>query len=193
MKCQTKNTNNVVASIGSGLVTVRVSDHLPVFAFIGGTRGAEDAQEAGRQRRRMVNEGRIRRFAERLEAWSFDEVRQMGVEGNVARFRNEFRDLYDESFPWVEAKKKRRDVEKPWLDDAEFKELVKEKGRLYSRKVKGRLSEEERQRLVEVSREVNRTRRRLKREYFDQRLGEIGGDLRATWEVLGEALRGQKG
>ena len=36
-------------------------------------------------------------------------------------------------------------------------------------------------------------RRRLKREYFDQRLGEIVGDLRATWGVLGEVLRGRRG
>ena len=33
-------TNNVSAKIGSGLVTVRVSDHLPVFAFVGGAGGA---------------------------------------------------------------------------------------------------------------------------------------------------------
>ena len=46
---------------------------------------------------------------------------------------------------------------------------------------------------VEVSREVNRMRKRLKREYFNQRLEGIEGDLRATWEVLGEVLRGRKG
>ena len=34
-------------------------------------------------------------------------------------------------------------------------------------------------------------RKRLKREYFDQRLEGIKGDLRATWEVLGEVLRGR--
>ena len=39
-----------------------------------------------------------------------------------SRFRNEFRDLYDEAFPWVEVKRKRRDEEKPWLDDGEFKD-----------------------------------------------------------------------
>ena len=134
-------TNNVVANIGSGLVTVRVSDHLPIFAFVGGGREAERTQEAAR-RRRLVNDSRICRFAERLEAWSFDEVRQMGTEGNIARFRNEFWDLYDESFPWVEDRKRRRDAEKPWLDDAEFKELVGEKSRLYSRKVRGVISEQ---------------------------------------------------
>ena len=144
-------------------------------------------------RRRLVNEGRVRRFAEKLAAWSFDEVRALGVEGNVARFRNSFRDLYDESFPWVEVKRKRRDEEKPWLDDGEFKELVEEKGRLYSRKVRGLLAEGEGGRLVEVSKEVNRLRRKLKREYFDQRLGEISGDMRATWEVLGEVIRGRRG
>ena len=46
---------------------------------------------------------------------------------------------------------------------------------------------------VEVNRVVNRMMRRLKREYFDQRLGEIGGDMRAIWEVLGEVVRGRKG
>ena len=147
----------------------------------------------GKQRRRLVNEGRIRRFGERLEAWSFDEVRALGVEENVAVFRNTFRDLYDEVFPWVEEKRKKRDVEKPWLDDEELTGLVQEKGGLYSRKIKGLLGEEEEQRLVEVSREVNRLRRKLKREYFDQRMGEISGDLRATWEVLGEVLRGRRG
>ena len=62
----------------------------------------------------------------------------------------------------MEDKRRRRDVEKPWLDDVGFKELVEEKGRLYSRKIKGLLGEEGGLRLVEVSREVNRMRRRLK-------------------------------
>ena len=72
----------------------------PVFAFVGGAREEEREQRGGR-RQRLVNEGRIARFAERLEAWSFDEERALGVETNVARFRNSFRDLYDEAFPWV--------------------------------------------------------------------------------------------
>ena len=135
----------------------------------------------GKRRRRLVNEGRIRRFGERLAAWSFDEVRALGAEENVAVFRNSFRDLYDEVFPWVEEKKKRRDVGKPWLDDGEFKELVEEKASLYTRKIKGLLSEEEGRRLAEVNREVNRLRRKLKRGYFDHRMSEISGDLRATW------------
>ena len=181
-------TNNVGAEIGSGLVTVRVSDHLPVFAFVRG--GVELGGVHGVvRRRRLVNEGRITRFAERLEAWSFDAERAMGVEANVARFRNEFRDLYDEAFPWAEDRRSKRDEEKPWLDDVELKALVKEKGVLYSRKVRGGLDEEGGHRLAEVSRKVNSMRRKLKRDYFDQRLGEIGGDMRATWEVLGEVLR----
>ena len=94
-------TNNVVANIGSGLVTVRISDHLPVFAFVGGSVEVGGAQKEG-GRRRLVNEGRIARFAEVLGSWSFDEVRALGVEENVARFRNSFRDMYDEAFPWVE-------------------------------------------------------------------------------------------
>ena len=48
------------------LMTVRVSDHLPVFAFVGGHWGADGALgEGGRQK--LVNEGRILRFARALE------------------------------------------------------------------------------------------------------------------------------
>ena len=47
-------TNNVGAVIGSGLVTVRVSDHLPVFAFVQG--GVELSGVPGVARsRRLVN------------------------------------------------------------------------------------------------------------------------------------------
>ena len=37
--------------------------------------------------------------------------------------------------------KRRKDEEKLWLDDVEFKALVEGKGRLYSRKIQGRLVE----------------------------------------------------
>ena len=39
---------------------------------------------------------------------------------------------------------------------------------------------------------VNRTRQRLKREYFNEKLQEAKGDLKVTWEVLGELLNGRK-
>jgi hypothetical protein len=39
---------------------------------------------------------------------------------------------------------------------------------------------------------VNRTRRRLRRAYFSQRLEERVGEARATWEVLGEVGGGKK-
>ena len=45
---------------------------------------------------------------------------------------------------------------------------------------------------MELNREVNRETRRLKREYFKGKLEDTKGDLRATWEVLGEALRGRR-
>ena len=38
--------------------------------------------------------------------------------------------------------------------------------------------------LAEVTTEVDRTRRRLKRAHFSQRLDEVMGDFRVTWGVL---------
>ena len=104
--------------VGDKIRTVWCRHQLP---YIRGDEGE------GASKGRLVNEGRIGRFAEELEGWSFDVERQLGAEGNVARFWNAFRDKYDAAFPWKERKKKKKDREKPWLDDGGFKELVKEK------------------------------------------------------------------
>ena len=184
-------TNNIERQINSGLVTVRISDHLPIYSFIAGNR-TEGGVEVRDGLHRLVNGGRISRFAEDLQAWSFDEVRAIGAEANVAKFRNEFRDLYDSAFPWVKNKRKKKDIEKPWLDDVNFKTLISEKSQLCSKKLKRGLGQQEGERLAYVNREVNSMRRRLKREYFKEKMEGIKGDLKATWDVLGEALRGRR-
>ena len=71
-----------------------------------------------------------------------------------------------------------------------------EKGDLYSRKLREQLTVEGEVRLREVQREVNGARRRLKRVYFNQRVREAEGDMRASWEVLREVIgrgKGRKG
>ena len=186
-------TNNLEVKVESGLVTVRLSDHLPIFSFIGGN-SLEEGKNLQKDEgwHRTTNEAKIARFAETLSQWTYDEVRAQGVESNVARFRNEFRDLYNTAFPWAKNKKSRRDVEKPWLDDQDFKALISEKGELYAMKIRNKLDHTGIQRLAEVSRKVNRMRRKLKRTYFQEKLDRAKGNLRTTWAVLGEALRGKK-
>ena len=73
----------------------------------------------GRRRWRIVDEGRIR-FGKKLAVWRFDEVRALGVEENVAVFRNSFWDLNNEMFPWMEEKMTGRDVVKLLLDHLEL-------------------------------------------------------------------------
>ena len=63
-------------------------------------------------------------------------MKALGVEANVAAFRNLFCDMCEGAFLWVEDKRKRRDMEKLWLDDLELKALMEEKGQFYSRKLK---------------------------------------------------------
>ena len=184
-------TNNLQSKIRSGLVTVRISDHLPIFALVGGS-GQRIKHQAKVGLRRSINERRILQFSEKLQAWSFDEVRAQGIDANVARFRNEFRDMYNTTFPFVKDRRSKKDQDKPWLNNDEFKGLVEEKGELYHKKIKGKLNEGGIERLKVVSKEVNQMRQQLKRAYFKQRLEEVKGDLKSVWEVLGEALRGSR-
>ena len=185
-------TNNVDCQIASGLVTVRVSDHLPVYAFVGGAGSMrEEGGPAGR--RRVVNQERVRTFAQGLVEWDWRALRSLSAEENAARFGDEFRDLYDRCFPVARRKRRRKDVEKPWLDDPDFKQLVDEKGDLYSRKLRGRLTVEGEVRLREVQREVNGARQRFKRAFFGQRVREAEEEMRASWEVLREVIGRGKG
>ena len=186
-------TNNIMVGSSSGLAAVRLSDHLPIFSFVEGPKDEEREAYTQTGKRRKVTDHRIHKFAEDLEAWSFDEERAKGIEYNVSKFRNQFRDMYDKNFPWVENKKNKRDKEKPWLDDLEFKSLIAEKGSLYKKKLQGQLTEDEGHRLLEVNKEVNKMRRALKKTYFQEKLNERIGDLRATWEILGEAMSGRRG
>ena len=67
--------------------------------------------------RKVVNQERVRAFARKLAEWDWRVLRSLSAEENTARFGNEFRDLYYGSFPVVNRRKGRRDMEKPWLDD----------------------------------------------------------------------------
>ena len=49
----------------------------------------------GKRRRRLMNEGKIRN-GKKLAVWSFEKVRALGVEENVAVFWNSFWDLFNE-------------------------------------------------------------------------------------------------
>ena len=78
------------------------------------------------------------------------------------------------AFPVAKGRKRKRDAEKSWLDDVDFKELVSEKGELYSRKIRRKLREGE-GRLAEVSKEVRR--REVRGSYWglESYLGCAGG------------------
>ena len=52
--------------------------------------------EGGRDNHsRVVNERRISEFSLTLESWDFRKVRALSMGDNVARFRNELRDMYN--------------------------------------------------------------------------------------------------
>ena len=60
-------TGNLGGKIETGVVTVRISDHLPVFAFVGGPGGDPEEERGGGMQRRVVTGARIGQFAGKLE------------------------------------------------------------------------------------------------------------------------------
>ena len=64
------------------MVTVRISDHLPVFAFVGGQGGDPGGWEDKGMQRRLVTGAQMGQFSSWLEEWDWREVRALGVEKN---------------------------------------------------------------------------------------------------------------
>ena len=125
-----------------GLVTVRVLDHLPVYAFVGGVGGMREEERGCLGSSRVVNQEMVEAFVQKLVEWDWRVLQSLSADENVARFRNEFRGLYYGSFPVANCRKWKKNLEKSWLDDLDFKQLLEEKGDLYSRKLWGQVMEE---------------------------------------------------
>jgi hypothetical protein len=104
-------TNNLGVQMETGLVKVKVSNHLLIFAMVGGPGGGGQVEGAGRNQRRAVNERRMVDFAIALDSWEFKELRALSVEDNAAQIWNEFWDMYNVAFPVVEDKMKQKDKE----------------------------------------------------------------------------------
>ena len=129
-------TNNVDCRIASGLVMMDIADHLLVYAFVW------EEEEGCLGQRRMVNQESVRAIAWKLTKWGCRTLRSVSGDEKAAHFENGLRELYYESFPEANCRKGRRDVEKPWVDNPDFMQLVEKKKGLYYRKLWRQLMEE---------------------------------------------------
>ena len=179
-------TNNFCSDVTSGLIVSSISDHFPIFAFLGEA-AAIPKDDRQFSLRRVVN----RENKERFKKWVYNWGRGFALGGesvaeDAARFRNEFRDGYNECFPQKRVRLRGIDIRKPWLCDEDFLGKVKEKNRLYAAQFKhpGGLGEAEQARLALLTKEVNHLRRDLKRCFFARKLSESGKNSRAAWRVL---------
>jgi hypothetical protein len=100
---------------------------------------------------------------------------------DVERFRNEFRDGYNECFPQKKVKIRKIDIRKPWLDDDSLKGKVKERNQLYALNLKTTvgLRPNEANQLRFLTTEVGHLRKSLKKEFFVKELSGAVKNSRA--------------
>jgi hypothetical protein len=97
-------------------------------------------------------------------------------------------DIYNVCFPLVRKKVRRVDLLKPWLCDDAFLSKVREKHLLYSRHLKGSLNQTDTDRLKDLTSQVNRLRKDLKRSFFSRRLAEAEKNSKRAWKVIHEFI-----
>ena len=172
--------------VSSGLILTSISDHFPVFAFLGGT-GVSPQEGPRYALRRVIGDQGKEKFRLWVKQWGDSFApRADSVAMDAARFRNELRDEYNKCFPLKKVKVRKIDETKPWLNDRELLALMRKRDGLYVRNLKrpGGLPQAGLDLLRTLSAEVNRRRKDLKRSYFAQGLSDAGKNSREAWRVL---------
>ena len=175
-----------VSSVSSGLILSSISDHLPSFAVFGGA-GIAQSKESRFTLKRVMNDKGKERFRKWVKVWGESFMPRVdSVAEDAARFRNELRDEYNVCFPQKKVRIRPIDEKKPWLNDASFLNKVRARDKLYARQLKrrGGLSSVDGSRLRDLTDEVNRQRKDMKRAYFSQKLNETGKNSKQAWKVL---------
>ena len=85
--------------VSSGLILTSISDHFPVFAFLGGT-GVSPQEGPRYALRRVIGDQGKEKFRLWVKQWGDSFApRADSVAMDAARFRNELRDEYNKCFP----------------------------------------------------------------------------------------------
>ena len=180
-------TNDICSIINSGQVLSDISDHFPVFAaFQLPERDQVRRDVYVEHRYRLNNEECRENFRTAVSQINFRALYEISdVETLYASFEHELREAYESSFPMKTIKRKRLDVEKPYLD-ATIRSMIRDKHKLYRKYRKNPVTYGDSYR--SLRNRLNSAIRSAKTKHFKNKFTKCAGNSQKTWSVLHEIL-----
>ena len=169
-----------------------ISDHLPVCCSVCPfqTKQTQDRRFTNRQltTRKVSKESELK-FKNELQSFEWNSIlTSTEVNTNFNNFLEQFKKLYNSSFPLVKLRNKRKSANLPWITSALRKSIGK-KNRLYKKYLKTRGSNNEnfvkyktyRNKLTELLRAAEKN-------YYAERLEYHRSNLHKTWQTINTVL-----
>lgn len=176
-------TNKFEAHVLSGVVITDISDHYAVFYIDQSRCKPQNKLESFR---RSYSNRNVSNFINILECMSFDAVtRENDCQKAYDIFQCKVEYAHNVSFPLQKLTKKQNRYS-PWITPAII-HSCKTKHKLYN-KIRKSPTEQAIKHYKEYNNILNKLKRKLKSDYFAQKLDEHRQNIKQTWNILHQAL-----
>ena len=182
-------TNEISPDPINGIITNDVADHCGIFHM---RKSKTKQTESNTQiKKRFYSETNIEYFREILNDTDFTFVNQYNCPNEAYNhFIMKYKEAFDKAFPEKLIQPNKRYIARePWVS-REILEASKRKRKLLNLKNK-RPSPENLQNYIQFRNEFNHKKRRLKFEYFRDKLNENKHSMKNTWNIIKTALNKQ--
>lgn len=177
-------TNFCDCDISTGVLTMDISDHFPVFFFIGPNMGIDDLPPQPHFFRK-VNTHTIEHFRELVQSLDWEIIYQVSDANTACNvFLQSIGECYDAAFPLKLSSKRAKRVRKPWVDLDLYKR-IKKKNSMFHNFIKTR-DPEIRKAYKRFRNKLQSDLKRAKREYYERLFFHIRDQPKKIWDTVNE-------
>ncbi len=165
----------------TGILTVGISDHLPVFCLNSNCKSKENKRDQYEYRK--VTEEKIQQFKHTLERETWhQEYNEFNPNAAYLSFSSKFTTLYNFYFPLKRTKFRYNKTSKPWYSLG-LLSSIRHKTKLYRQALKsGTIYDREKYRVYRNR--LNHVLRCAEKRYYSDKLAFVQNNLRETWKIL---------
>jgi len=182
-------TNVHEMQLTSGIWTVDITDHLPVFLILPQNQRSKPHKVI--INKRQTDESRICSFKNELSVQNWDEILKDGdVNEKYDALMKTVHKLYDKNFPLISHTLHVRNIHRPWITKA-IRNSIKKKSTLYKKFLKSRTQAALNKYKI-YRNKLTAVLRKAEKCYYASKLEAAKHNLQKTWKVINTIILRKK-
>ena len=178
------------SNIYSGIIQTHISDHLPVFAFVGSVRLGNSSKQKEKLtfKHRSLTEQSLNRIKLKLSELNWDSLHEMTVENAYSFISTTITDILDHEAPYKQTTiKPKYIIREKWMTKGLLTSSLN-LDKLYRKATRVKKTSITHQSFIKYRNLFNTLKRKAKRKYYRDMLLEYKNDIRQTWKILKNVL-----